>query len=106
MLGTQRFLIIIAAGLIGLSMAGAVRVAQADPPWRHDGWHHEHDDDDWGPRWVAPPPVYYAPPPPPVYYAPTPPPPVYYAPPPPPAYYVPPVLSFGLNIPFGDDDHR
>lgn len=102
-------------------------VSHADPRDHHgrgEGWHDEgergdgwrggwHGDRGWrgpsvifGPRFLPPPPVYYAPPPvyyapPPVYYAPrTPayygPPPVVYAPPP---IYAAPGLSLGINIP-------
>jgi hypothetical protein len=79
-----------AAAVLGLLAMAAP--AQADPPWRHGGWHKHHR---WGPpphRYYHPPPVRYYPPP--VYYAP---PPVYYAPPQP--MYMAPGLSFGLSIP-------
>ncbi len=78
-----------AACLLGLVALAAP--AQADPRWRHGGWHKHHR---WGPppHRRYPPPVRYYPPP--VYYAP---PPVYYAPPP--QVYVAPGLSFGFSIP-------
>jgi hypothetical protein len=105
---------ILATSLIGLGVLAATGTAQADPPpWAHGGWHRDwhrdwqHGDDDHGWRggfFPPPPPAYY--PPPPVYYAPPPPPPVYYAPPPPPpVYYAPPVVSFGINVPLGGDNH-
>jgi hypothetical protein len=123
----RNFKLAVTAAIITAGLCGAVATAQADPPWNHGGdhrggdwrggdrgdWHHHGwnrgDDDDerggWGGPGVyvqAPPPAYYAPPP--AYYNPPPPPPAYY--PPPPAYYAPPVLSFGLNLPFGDGDRR
>jgi len=110
MIGSKRFPMMLAAGLVGFGLIGATGVARADPPWG-DGWNqnwhheHEHEDHDQYPRWASPQ-VYFAPPPPPAYYVP---PPVYYAPPPPayyappPVYYAPPALSFGINIPLGGD---
>ena len=111
---SRRMTRMLVVGLVGLGIAAATATAKADPPhWGHDGWHrgdwhrgwHQEDEDNgWRGGYLPPPPAYY--PPPPAYYAPPPPPPVYYAPPPPPpVYYTPPVLSFGINVPFGDGDH-
>lgn len=73
-------------GLGALALVGTAVIpgsAEAHDGWRHRGWGHHHRH--WGgPRYYAPPRVYYAPPPR-YYYAP--PPRVYYAPPP--VYYAP-----------------
>jgi hypothetical protein len=100
----QRTLACLAA-VSGVVLLAAVAPAQADP-WHHDGWRgRDWHHGDWGRgdrgRWqggwsggyayVAPPPVYYAPP---VTYYPAP---VYYAPPV--VTFSAPGVSIGIAIP-------